>query len=68
MYFLIWNSDDFGRRFRRAGHAEVRAKYVTAEEAIEQGDHDLNIGRHPLRVEDEEGNVLYEWKTAVTGS
>lgn len=61
MFFLVWDSDDFGKRFRRAGHEEVRARYGTLAAAVAQGDHDQKLGRHPIRVEDETGKVLHRW-------
>lgn len=50
MFELVWDSDDFGKRFKRAGHETVKARYNTLAEAVAQGDHDLKLGRHPIHV------------------
>jgi len=61
MVYLVWSSKSFGHQFERAGHKEIRAKYANLEQAKTQGDHDFELGREPLRVEDAKGKVLHEW-------
>lgn len=56
MVHLIWKSSDFGI----SSTAEVKAVYNTLEEAQRQGEHDLKLGRHPLRIEDADtGKILW---------
>lgn len=59
MFVLFWDSADFGVRFKRAGHEEVKAHFASLEEAQAQAEHDLERGRRPLRIEDPEGNVVW---------
>lgn len=59
MVTLFWETGDFGARFARAGHTAIKAHYATLAEAQAQAEHDLKHGRHPIRIEDEAGQVLW---------
>ena len=48
MVVLYWEAGDFGIM----SHPEVQAVYTSLEEAQLQAEHDLQHGRHPLRIED----------------
>lgn len=58
MVYLIWQGSDFGM----AVAPEVKAAYASFEEALAQAEHDLSLGRHPLRIEDADTHeVLWEF-------
>lgn len=59
MVTLFWSAQDFGARFSRAGYPEIRAQYNSLAEAQAQAAHDLAHGKHPVRIEDETGQVLW---------
>ena len=54
MVTLYWDAQDFGIKSRK----EVTANYASVEDAVRQAEHDLTLGRHPLRVE-EDGQVVW---------
>jgi hypothetical protein len=56
---LFWHTQTFGDRFRRAGHSEIKAHYATVADAVAQAEHDQRLGRRPLRVEDEAGQIVW---------
>ena len=58
MVTLFWDANDFGLQ----SHAEVSATYATVEDAVRQAEHDMTLGRHPLRVE-EDGNIVWTPET-----
>lgn len=58
MAVLFWDAKDFGLKTD-----EVKAQYATVEQAIAQAVHDRARGRHPLRVENESGEVV--WRAEV---
>lgn len=55
MVYLLWLARDFG-----VGQPEgtVKARYATLEEAKAQAEHDLTLGRHPLRIVSEDGTKV----------
>jgi hypothetical protein len=60
MVYLFWAPQDFGL----AEAPAAKAVYNSLDEAQAQAEHDLQLGRHPLRVEDADtGAVLWEAPT-----
>lgn len=60
MVHLLWAANDFGITTSDT----VKAIYNTYEEALAQAEHDLALGRHPLKIVDLSG--LIRW-TAPQG-
>lgn len=61
MVYLHMAAAEFGIK----GHESVRAAYDTLESAKAQAEHNIERGtQRPLRIVDEDGNVLVTYESA----